>query len=315
MVVWILSIGAVSAWHFPALGISSPRDVLLSTRRNVWRTALPIVVATTTTITGTTLWSDPVYASLLQPLPKGITTVILESADTKLGVQLEDVGLGRNRQSYPVVKSISPNGIACTEGVVPGMIVLGQTSSRSLVERLQRGPYPYAIQFYDLSVEMDGTKTTKTTANAALEQFVDEAAVSRSTKNEPPPLSTKGTGLVVKTTLKASGDCTIPARRGDTVTIVYEGRVASPGGPVYDSTLLRGGQPVTFRLGEGKAIAGVEIGIGGMCQGEVREIDIPSALGYGRFGSDVFDVPGDVRLWWRVELLDLVEGEKRFPFR
>jgi hypothetical protein len=42
-----------------------------------------------------------------------------------------------------------------------------------------------------------------------------------------------------------------------------------------------------------------------MCRGEVREIDIPSLLGYGRSGSEYSDIPGDVRLWWRLELVAL----------
>jgi hypothetical protein len=37
--------------------------------------------------------------------------------------------------------------------------------------------------------------------------------------------------LVVKTVKK--GDCNVQARRGDTLVINFEGRVASPGGPVF----------------------------------------------------------------------------------
>jgi FKBP-type peptidyl-prolyl cis-trans isomerase len=63
-------------------------------------------------------------------------------------------------------------------------------------------------------------------------------------------------------------------------------------------------------LGGGKAINGVDIGIGGMCEGEVRELDIPSGLGYGAIGSSTFDIPGDIRLWWRIELLQLTKRGK-----
>lgn len=38
-------------------------------------------------------------------------------------------------------------------------------------------------------------------------------------------------------------------------------------------------------------------------------MDIPSALGYGRAGSNVFDIPGDVRLWWKVELVKITKAE------
>jgi FKBP-type peptidyl-prolyl cis-trans isomerase len=250
-------------------------------------------------------------ASLMQPQLRGIKTVILDSADTKLGVKLEDMLLGTAAtKEYPVVQAVLPNTAASAEGIRPGMVILGQSSSEGLVQRLRRGPYPYAVQFYDLSVDYD----TATTPASALEYARYEAESQKIVKE--PQLSSRGAGLGVKTTQKVSkSDCPLEARNGDTVTILYEARVASPGGPVYDSTAERKGQPVTFRLGDGTMIQGVEIGIGGMCQGEVREIDIPAALGYGRFGSDVFDVPGDVRLWWKVEVLELVEGEKKFPFR
>jgi FK506-binding protein 2 len=249
-------------------------------------------------------------ASLVQPQRRGVTTVILDSADAKLGVKLEDITLTLTMTKYPVVQEVIPDSAASVEGIRPGMVILGQTSSASLVQRLQRGPYPYAVQFYDLSVEYEAA----TTPASALEQARQEA--DRQINVKEPRLSPRGTGLGVKTTRRVKkSDCTLEARNGDSVTIIYEARVASPGGPIYDSTASQQGQPVTFRLGDGKVISGVDIGIGGMCQGEIRELDIPSGLGYGRLGSEIFDLPGDVRLWWKVELIELVEGEKKFPFR
>ena len=111
-------------------------------------------------------------------------------------------------------------------------------------------------------------------------------------------------GLEVSTIRKPTNQCQ-GARRGDQVTVRYEGRVASPVGPIYDSTEERGGKPTTFVLGSGKALPGVDIGLQDMCPSEIRELDIPTSLGYGRGGSTVFDIPGDVRLWWKVELLEL----------
>jgi len=302
------------AWTVPSspstLNAHSPPNNIMSRRQTVLATPLLVML-------GVTPISSRALSSQQPPLSKGITTVILNSAsDSKLGVKLEDVVLGPEQKLYPVVQAAAPDGPAGTQGIVPGMIVLGQPSSKRLVERLQSGPYPFAIQFYDLSVEYgEGEEEKRMDAATALERAKTEALQRRTAPKEP-PLSAKGTGLVVKTTRKVS-ECPVRARSGDRVTILYEARVASPGGPIYDSTAERSydGKPITFRLGEGKAIPGVEIGMGGMCQGEVRELDIPSGLGYGRFGSEVFDVPGDVRLWWRVELLELVPGENKFPFR
>jgi FK506-binding protein 2 len=249
-------------------------------------------------------------ASITKPLPQGISTVVLDSKNSKLGVQLRDAKIGPST-SYPVVQSLSANGLAAVEGVQVGMVVLNQPSAAAVATRLQRGPYPYALQFYNLGAEevvIVGASDTSTPAQA-LERA--QTIANRPTPPEP-KLSAKGTGLVV-TTVRKLKTCDLQAKRGDSVTIAYEARVASPGGPVYDSSAERGG-PVSFVLGDGKAISGVDVGLGGMCQGEVRELDIPSKLGYGRSGSNVFDVPGDVRLWWRVELLELA-AEKQFPFR
>ena len=111
-------------------------------------------------------------------------------------------------------------------------------------------------------------------------------------------------------TVKKPDVCTGKAKSGDTVTISYEARISSLHGQVYDSTAWRQGDPATFELGKGATLPGVEIGLSGMCVGEVREMDVPTTLGYGKFGSQVFDIPGDVRLFWRVELLDLSKGKR-----
>ena len=254
----------------------------------------------------TVLIASPALASIATPpIPQGITTVMLDSPDSKIGVQLYDVQIGS--ASYSAVKSIQQNGEAALQGVEEGMIVLSGSSSKSVVQRIQSGPYPLALQFYNVAEELPGA----TSASEAL-QLAKASADSKALEKEP-QLSPKGAGLGTKTTKKAD-KCELQARRGDTVTIAYEARVASPGGPLYDSSEERGG-PVTFVLGDGQTISGVDIGMGGMCEGEIRELDIPSVLGYGRGGSKKFDLPGDVRLWWKIELLQLVEGEKRFPFR
>jgi len=185
------------------------------------------------------------------------------------------------------------------------MILLGTDASQSIVGRIQNGPYPIVLQFYDLRKTGDHQTVPVSPQTALLEA---QQAPPSSNNQNPPPLSTKGTGLVIKTVQKPKDPCpdgqSSRVRRGDTITINYEARVASPGGPLYDSSTERGG-PVTFRVGSAQAVNGVDIGVYDMCPGEVRELDIPASLGYGRAGSVVFDVPGDVRLWWRLELLQL----------
>lgn len=236
------------------------------------------------------------WASLSSPKTNSITTVILGSSKDKIGVELVDVFVG-NRQ-YPVVKNVSPNGEASSNGVLPGMVLLGNIgSSKAVVERIKSGPYPIVLQFYNLAKDSDD-ETTNMTPEQALARAIDSG---RNNNAKGPPVSSKGTALVVKTLQK--GDCTTKgAQRGDTLVVTYQARVASPGGPVFDE-----GTNARFTMGTKQVVDGLDIGLGGMCPGEVRTLDIPSALGFGQKGSAEFDVPGDVRLWWKVELVELIK--------
>lgn len=79
-------------------------------------------------------------------------------------------------------------------------------------------------------------------------------------------------------------------------TVVGEGKEAQPGmrivvhytgkledGTVFDSSVTRG-QPFSFVLGEGRVIAGWELGINGMKVGGKRVLTIPYNLAYGPDG-------------------------------
>lgn len=245
-------------------------------------------------------------ATVKDPLPESIATVVLGSPSSRLGVQLMDVTIGN--KMVAVVKSTEPAGLGATNGLQEGMIAIGnKETSKEIVQQIKYGPYPVILQFYNLAREMGAS-----TAAEGLKRFQEkqkEASVPNNSRAEP-SISFSGAGLGTKI-IRKGNDCKLKVRRGDTVKVRYEARVASSGGPIYDSTESRRG-PVTFTLGDGQAINGVEIGMGGMCTGEVRDLDIPSGLGYGRFGSEYYDIPGDVRLWWRVELLKLVPGDMKF---
>jgi hypothetical protein len=236
------------------------------------RTALATALKLPTTILLLTLATtpNPALASIAKPpLRQGITTVILDSPDSKIGVQLYDVQIGS--ETFPAVKAVVlANGKAALQGVQKGMIVVSSSSSKAVVQRIQSGPYPLVFQFYNLAEEMTppGASISMSAAQG-LQVAQQTAAKTDKEEQQQPQLSSKGTGLVTKTVRKGTTtDCTHPARRGDTVTIAYEARVASPGGPVYDSSNGLA-SPVTFVLGGGKAISGVNIGIGGMCEREV----------------------------------------------
>jgi FK506-binding protein 2 len=195
-------------------------------------------------------------------------------------------------------EKVDPDSLAAKSGVKPGMVLLGRdsatkSSSKNIEFRLRNGPFPFILQFATPEEMM------KLTSSNSGQQQVQERALGPYDR------------LDVKT-VQTPNTCDNKAKTGDTVTISYEARISTATGPIYDSTAWRQSDPATFVLGKGVALPGVEIGLNGICVGEVREIDIPTSLGYGKFGSQVVDVPGDVRLWWRVELLDLTKNQKKF---
>eukprot|EP00980_Cylindrotheca_fusiformis_P011446 scaffold2654_cov126-Cylindrotheca_fusiformis.AAC.2 len=242
-------------------------------------------------------------AFMSNPRPDAISTLVLDSPSSRAGIQLTDVQVGA--KLFSAVKSIGPEGEASKSGIEVGMVVVGKNSSKGVVNQIKNGPYPVVLQFYNPAAET-GAKT----AAEGLQMAQSSEALSAVAPAGPPKLSYSGAGLST-TVIRKGDDCKLRVRRGDTVKINYIARIASPGGPIYDSTQERGG-PVVFTVGDGKAINGVDSGIGGMCKGEIRELDIPSGLGYGRFGSQMFDIPGDTRLWWRIELLELTPGDMKF---
>ena len=291
----------------PSFGYKGRRSMVLST----------FAASSSFLLGGMTSFQEPVNAA---GTPSNLISVVLNSPDNKIGIQLADKtiqslqGGGGEKMSVIVVKSTNPDGEAAAQGVEAGMVLSTKSKNASeIISKIRQGPYPMVFQFYSLSED------DSTTALQALEQAeaaAAAAAASKSKVKEPqgPLVSSKGAGLGVKTVsggTKMDRKC-VGAKRGDVLTIQYEARVASPGGPLYDGTnFARNGEPTQFMLGDGKAVNGVEIGVGGMCVGEIRELDIPAGLGYGKYGSDLFDIPGDVRLWWRIELLDLLPQQGR----
>ena len=90
------------------------------------------------------------------------------------------------------------------------------------------------------------------------------------------------------------------AKVGDTVSVNYEGTFSN--GTKFDSSYDRG-VPYEFTLGENRVIEGWEKGIAGMKVGEIRELKIPSSMGYGDNGYG--SIPGKAGLIFKVELLEI----------
>lgn len=99
------------------------------------------------------------------------------------------------------------------------------------------------------------------------------------------------------------------ARPGDTVQVHYRaylGRDAEP----YDDTYGRN-EPAEYHIGTGEVIQGWELGVVGMAEGEMRTVEIPAHLGYGRRGAAGV-IPPDATLRYTIELLEVTGPVTRY---
>lgn len=106
--------------------------------------------------------------------------------------------------------------------------------------------------------------------------------------------------VVDKKTLKP-GTGSIAVKDGDNVSITYEGRLVN--GEVFDSSAKHNMEPLSFKVGEGKMVSGMETGVLGMKVGEEREITIPPDVGYGMTPPP--GIPPSSILIFKVKLLKI----------
>lgn len=226
----------------------------------------------------------------------------------RAGIELCDTFL-EGRQAV-TVKSVSAD--AAIKHVVPGMVVVDYQDAKSVVKRIHEGPFPVDLKLI----------------NPNGQDSEDKAFVRSPSGNAP--LSTEVNGLVIRTVRQVNAGEKV--RRGDLVEFVYEARMISQTGPIYDSSAQRGtGQPYQYVVGSGDLIPGVDLGLYDMRPGEVRvlqstydnfiETDItvyethiiaihllvllpvPSLLAYGSRGSKLFQIPPSTTLFWTVQMI------------
>lgn len=113
------------------------------------------------------------------------------------------------------------------------------------------------------------------------------------------PLENLEIGITKRVPIKK---CTRTAKPGDTVSVHYSGYLRESM-ETFDSSHTRG-QPIQFTLGVGQVIAGWDQGLVGMCIGEQRKVQIPSALGYGS-REIPGAIPANSDLLFDVELVDI----------
>ena len=85
------------------------------------------------------------------------------------------------------------------------------------------------------------------------------------------------------------------AKAGDNVQVHYVG-VAYSTGEEFDASWNRG-EPLEFRLGTGRVIAGWDQGVQGMRVGGRRQLIIPPDLAYGDRGAGRVIAPGETLIF------------------
>ncbi len=218
-------------------------------------------------LTGGTLISPPIAGARVVP-------VTIEGPREPLGIQITNAQ--REGRSVVVIERvIAPK----SPDLAPGMILKGFPTADDLVLRLEKGPFPFTLEF-----------------------------VSDDSSLTPTP-----TIYSITTLRPAPGLCKIQSQRGDVLELEYEAQYVANGRKiVYDSSTFRGtGQPYQMVLGSGDMIPGVDQGLVGMCPGEIRLLQIPPALAYGPRARDAFRIPVDYQgLEWTIQLIS-IEGTIR----
>jgi peptidylprolyl isomerase len=118
---------------------------------------------------------------------------------------------------------------------------------------------------------------------------------------------TTASGLKIKLTEKGKGK---QAEAGSTVAVHYTGTLMD--GKKFDSSRDRG-QPITFKLGEGRVIKGWDEGIALLKVGDRATFTIPPAIAYG--DRDMGVIPPNSTLIFDVELVDVIEPPKPFDVK
>jgi peptidylprolyl isomerase len=117
---------------------------------------------------------------------------------------------------------------------------------------------------------------------------------------------TTASGLKIKLIKEGTGE---KATNGSTVSVHYTGTLLD--GKKFDSSIDRG-QPISFKLGQGRVIKGWDEGIAMLKVGDKAILTIPPSIGYG--SQDVGNglIPANSTLVFEVELVGVVAPPKPF---
>lgn len=127
-------------------------------------------------------------------------------------------------------------------------------------------------------------------------------ALGACTKSAPRPLDPKPertleSGVKVHVLRPGLGE---GCKKGDKITVHFKGSLLDGG--VFDDSRARD-QPFSFWVGEGQVVEGLDEGLLGAAEGDLRVITIPPAHGYGSDPKP--HIPPNSTLLFEVELIDI----------
>jgi peptidylprolyl isomerase len=99
------------------------------------------------------------------------------------------------------------------------------------------------------------------------------------------------------------------AKMNDTVVLHYTGSFTD--GEIFDSSLDR--EPFEFTIGQGMVISGLEKGIVGMNEGELRKLNIPAEEAYGLRREDLLAIIGRSQMPANIDLKIGIVLQARAP--
>ncbi|MCB0193433.1 MAG: FKBP-type peptidyl-prolyl cis-trans isomerase [Anaerolineae bacterium] len=119
-------------------------------------------------------------------------------------------------------------------------------------------------------------------------------------------MKTTDSGLQYFVEEEGTGDVPV---EGDVVQAHYTGKLAD--GTVFDDSYAMN-MPLTFAVGKGMVIPGLDEGLSQLPVGSKAKIIVPSELAYAEFGAGGV-IPPNATLYFDVELLDILPSSPESP--
>ena len=155
----------------------------------------------------------------------------------------------------------------------------------------------------------------KKTATILIALATTVAVSAQKPKTKPTPKlklnveQTTASGLKIKLLQQGNGT---QATTGTTVSVHYTGTLMD--GKKFDSSRDRG-QPISFKLGEGRVIKGWDEGIALLKVGDKALFTIPPSIAYGDKEVGGGLIPANSTLQFEVELMSVAESPKPFDVK